>query len=105
MARPKTIPKVQVKHRLNAELIRRLRIEAAERSKPLTEVIEERLERSMDREGLLFDVLAIGYGKNVATIFTEAERNKMLKLREADKAHLKKCFDQFLDQIGKGKQK
>ena len=83
-------------------------MDALERGVSLAGEIEERLELSYNRHGLLYEVLALGYGENLATIFTMAEKNKLLKLRDADKAAMKKMFDRFLDAVGnagKGEQK
>ena len=99
--RTKIEPAVQVKLRLRPGLLKQLRTDAIARGVSLAAEVEERLERTYDRSGLVYEVMALAYGRNVAMIFNEAEKNKMLKLRDAQKASIRKAFDAFLDTIGK----
>jgi hypothetical protein len=101
----KVQPSVQVKLRLRPGLLKKLRMDAVERGVSLAAEIEERLERTYDRSGLLYEVMALAYGESWAMMMSEAERHKLLKLRDADKAILKKAFELFLDTVGKAGQK
>jgi Arc-like DNA binding domain len=101
MAKRKKTAIVQTGLRMREGLRADLEKAAKARGISLNAEIADRLERSVDRVGLLEEVLALAYGPQWGAFLAEAHRHGILTFRDQDKATILSCLAKFIDALPK----